>query len=106
MKRVVRSDGTVTVDLGTATYGAGGFSYPSVSHQTYGGGGSKFDDVMKKTSNLLSREKPVYKEEPVYSVEDQAATIENLIADFLPDSDKDLPRKIAVAVVEELRKGM
>ena len=39
---------------------------------------------------------------PTNNNEDRAASLENLIADFLPDSHKDLPVKIAKAVVEAL----
>lgn len=40
--------------------------------------------------------------EPEERVDDLGAELENLIADFLPDADKNVPRQIAAAVAEHV----
>jgi len=70
-----------------------------------------FQDIQAAASNLIASNiantlrpsAPFNWDEPKQLTnEDRAASIENLIADFLPDSHKDLPVEIAKAVVEAL----
>ena len=44
----------------------------------------------------------ISKEETLMQQAEAASSIENLIADYMPDADKDVPRILAIKVVEAL----
>jgi hypothetical protein len=67
---------------------------------------SQFNDISADASRILAENMKANLDsrfaKVVVTNEERAASIENLIADFLPDCHKDLPVEIAIAVVEAL----
>lgn len=72
---------------------------------------TQFADIQAAASKLIAQNvantlRPTdtfgWAEPATITNEDRAASIENIIADFLPDSHKDIPVEIAKAVVEAL----